>query len=327
MQNVFVTVSIDKTLSRLRNTRDLRAEVVSLAAELVANNAPGHLTVADPAISPSTVQGEWDRLLRALDPGIRIRMRLDIEQSSKHDDARDLIPVDRPNYRYEVLRLLLGATLSASAADSLKGLMERIGASQTPIREAIVELKRAGVVHVSGRRLRVVPEELSQELLARVGALPRTLRFSHERGAMIKPPAVLAERVLPLLQNASDGGWGQIALSGVAAAHVDVPHLDLMGIPRLDLVARVPRDAKDFDGSLLRQLDDGLELEPSVLAPAPVVVTMVRADTPFFRVAALGHVRCSFPTDIFLAMLDMGLRDQALQYAKAVRDAAGESGP
>jgi len=323
-----MAISVDRTLSRLRNTRDLRAEIASLAADLVATDVHGNLNIIDPAISPSKVREEWERLLRAINPRVRSRMSLDIKhretprlsEYSSHYNPKDAIPVDRPNYRYEVLRLLLEASLAYSGTDSLKGLIDRIGASQTPIRGAIIELKRAGVVHPSGRSLRVTPEEISQELLAKVGALPQTVRFRFERGARIKPPATLVERVLPLLaQSAVGSRWGQIALSGTAAAHADVPQLDLMGVPRLDLVAQVPRDAKHLDASLLRQLDDGLELEPSVLAPAPVVVTLVRANIPFFRVAGGGHGRCAFPTDIFLSLLDIGLRDQALQYALEIR--------
>jgi hypothetical protein len=293
---------------------------VSLAADLVGNNAPGQLKVADSAISSSTVSEEWERLLRALDPGIRKRMRLDIEPNSKRQNPQHHIRVDRPNYRYEVLRLLLGASLTPSGSDSLKGLVGRIGSSQTPIREAILELKRAGVVHVSGRALRVEPEEISLELLARIGAQPQKLRFRFERGARIKTPAALVDRVLPLLiQTDSSSEWAKIALSGAAAAHAELPQIDLMGIPRLDLVAQLPREAKYFDGNILRQLDDGLELEPNVLGPAPVVVTLIRANTPFIGVPALSNARCSFPTDIFLSLLDMGLRDQALQYARSLR--------
>ncbi len=319
MQNALVGALVEKSVIRLRNTRDLRAEVVSLAAELVGSNAAGRLTIMDPAISPATVRGEWARLLGALDSGIRNRMSLDIEQSSTRYETRNAVPIGRPNYRFEVLRLVLGASLTPGGAESLRGLLERIGASQTPIRDGVKALKNAGVVQAFGRSLRVSPEDVSQELLAKVGALPHTLRFRYERGARIKPPAALLERAMPLLRTSSGGGWGQIALSGAVAAHADVPKLDLMGMPRLDLVAHVPRDARDFDAGLLRQLDDGLELETSVLAPAPVVVTLVRADAPFFRVASLSYARCASPADVFLSMLDMGLREQALQYARVMR--------
>lgn len=320
MQNTHVAASFKRTLNGLRNTRDLRAEVVSLATDLVANNASGQLIVADSAISTSTVSEEWQRLLQALDPGIRERMRLNIEPNSKRQKLADHIRVDRPNYRYEVLRLLLGASLTPSRSDSLKRLVDGIGSSQTPVREAISALKQAGVVQVSGRALSVEPDEISQELLARVGALPQKLRFRFEQGARIKPPTALLDRALPLLaQTDSVSGWAKIALSGAAVAHAEFPQIDLMGIPRLDLVAQVPRLAKSFDGNLLRQLDDGLELEPNVLAPTPVVVTLIRAETPLFHVPGLSNARCSFPADVFLSLLDMGLREQALQYARALR--------
>lgn len=323
-----MVASVDKTVSRLRNTRDLQAAIVSLAAELVGHRGGGRLTVVDSAISPGTVRREWERLLHALDPAIRSRMRLDIEQretprlweySSLHDPM-DVIPLDRPNYRYEVLRLLLGASLTLSGADSLKGLVDRIGASQTPIREAIIDLKRAGIIQVSGRRLCVLPGELSRESLARMGALPQMLRFRFERGAQIRSPKELVERVLPLLVSIDPKDrWARAALSGAPVALADIPQLDLMGTPRLDLVVQVPRGAKLFGGGLLHRLDQGLELEPSILAPAPVAVTLVRAEASFFRVANLGQARCAFPADVFLALLDMGLRDQALQYAKDMR--------
>ena len=321
-------VAVDRTISRLRNTRDLQAAIVSLAAELAdRQGGSGRLTVVDPAIRPDTVHREWERLLRALDPAIRSRMRLDVEQRdprrwecSSLYDSTDAIPLDRPNYRYEVLRLLLGASLTPFGADSLKGLIDRIGASQTPIREAIIDLKRAGIIQVSGRRLCVLPGELTRELLARMGAFPQTLRFRFERGAQIRSPKELVERALPLLASTDPKDkWVRAALSGVPVALADIPQLDLMGTPRLDLVVHVPRGAKLFDGGLLHRLDQGLELEPSILAPAPVAVTLVRAKDSFFRVANLEQVRCASPADIFLALLDMGFRDQALQYALDMR--------
>ena len=57
----------------------------------------------------------------------------------------------------------------------------------------------------------------------------------------------------------------------------------------------------------------------SALAPAPVVVTLVRADDPAFRHAASAGPRLANRADVFLSLLDMGLRAQALQYARALR--------
>ncbi len=317
----------EKTLRHLRNTRDLRAEILSLAATLVATPERGRLTVVDPAISEATVRDEWHRLLPALAPGVRRRMSLSIEQEAnalvdKHSgnrDESDVLLLDRPNYRHEVLRLLLGANLDDGGPQPIKGLMEKIGASQTPIREALAKLRPAGIVRSRGRGVEVIAEDVTAELLAKIRALPQTLRFRFERGARIKPPAALLKRALPLLRPPARTGWGEMSLSGTPVAQSDAPSLDLMGVPRLDLVAHVSRDGKTFDATRIRLLDDGLEPEPSILAPAPVVVTLVRAEARFTRDAGLEHARCAYPMDVFLSLLDLGLREQAMQYARAMR--------
>lgn len=318
-----VADTIDKTLRQLRSTRDLRAEMLSLAAELVTGNVRGCLTVIDPVIAAATVQGEWSRLLPVLSQDVRDRMTLRLESDRGASPAHRLPPdvalLDRPNYRYEVVRLLLGANLEGSGPQPIQGLMDKIGASQTPIRQALSELKQAGVAHSGGRGVEVTAEDLSTEPLAKLRALPQILRFRFERGAVIRTPAPLLQRVLPLLQPGAPVGWQALSLSGVSVAQTQVPSLDLVGLPRLDLVAHVERDAKAFDASLMRSLDDGLELEPNVLAPAPVTVALVRAEAERTCDAGLGLTRCACPMDVFLSLLDLGLRDQALQYAKAIR--------
>jgi hypothetical protein len=155
-------------------------------------------------------------------------------------------------------------------------------------------------------------------MLGRLSALPQIVRFRFERGARIKPPLALLDRARPLLKAGAPVGWEGFALSGVPVALQEVPRLDLVGLPRLDLVARIDRDANDFDLDLLRALDDGLELETNVLASAPVVVTLVRSGTDFFRSVAGLDVRCATPADVLMSLLDMGLREQALQYAKGL---------
>ena len=311
---------------QLSNTRDLRAQILSLAGNLANNNFKGTLRIIDPLISKNTVQEQWDRLLPVIVPKIRDRMDLSIEidsqssaKSSVYKKERGMVLLDRPNYRYEVLRLLIGANLEEDGPQNRQSLIEHIGVSQTPVNQALHELKRAGVAHSLGRGVEVQTESVSSELIAKIKAQPQTLRFRFERGAHIKPPAVLLERVLPLLHPNAPAGWDKIALSGTPVALADIPRLDLMGTQRLDLVAHVPREDKVFDSEILRVLDDGLELEPNVLAPAPVVVTLVRAKVVFTRDAGLGQARCACQMDVFLSLLDAGLREQALQYARAVR--------
>ncbi|MBS0455973.1 MAG: hypothetical protein JSS44_01405 [Proteobacteria bacterium] len=309
------------TLRNLRNTRDLRAEIVSLAAQLAAaGEVQGRMIVIDPAIHEATIRKEWDSLMPAIAPSVRARMHLDIERSGKSDERlpSDTVPLERPNFRYEILRLLIEADLRGEKM-SVKQMIGSIEASQTPVRTALEGLRSAGMVEEKGATLYVRPEDVTTELLAKAGAVPTTLRFRFEQGARIKPPAHLLQRCLPLLKPVADNsGWGRMALSGVAAAREDVPALDLIGLPRLDLVAQLSHRISRFETGLLRQLDDGLEYEPSVLVPAPVVITIVRAK--LMRARHDNDRVSALKSDVFLSLLDIGLRDQALQYARAVRE-------
>ena len=309
---------LTKELARVRSTRDLRAEILDLAAAAVEGNRPARLEVNSPIISANTVRAEWERVLPALDATVRRLISLHV--SEDRPATRDAtIALAKPNYTYELLRLLLGASLESDGPQALAGLMEKIGASQTPIRAALTSLRKAELIP-NTRWLEVTPEQLSTETLSRIGALPQTLRFRFERGAQIKSPDVLLDRARSLLQPGGPVEWRAFALSGAPVAQMDVPALDLMGTPRLDLVAHLDRESDSFDPDLMRWLDDGLEPESNVLAPAPVVITVVRAKQVFMRDMGSPPVRCAHPMDVLLSLLDLGLREQAIQYAKAMRE-------
>lgn len=319
-------------LRNLRNTRDFRAELLNIAASLADNSDAATIRVEEPAISEKTLRNEWDRLMVAVKPAIARRMRLELASSakkrlavvtrSKTDSvAANAIALERPNYRAEVLRLLVAANLAGDDTWSTAKLIKHIGASQTPVRQALQDLKRAGWAHrMMPSRIDVVAEDLSAESMAKLQAVPQILRFRFERGAHLRSPAELLERVLPLLRRNCGSVWDSIVLSGVAVAQAEVRRLDLAGIPRLDLIAFIPRDQKIFPADALRKLSDGLEHETSVLVSAPVVVTLVRADErDIRRTGVIDKVRCAAPADVFLSLLDMNLRAQANQYAKAIR--------
>lgn len=306
-----------RTLPGLRNTRDLRAEMLSLAAELaLTRHASGRIVVIDPIIAEKTIRKEWGHLLPAIVPEVRARLSLGFEESS-HRREPDAVRLERASYRYEILRMLIEADLRNEKV-SVRELISLIQASQTPVRTALEELRAAGIVQEKGTALHLHAEDLTTELLAKAGALPQHLRFRFEQGAQIKPPAQLLQRCLPLLEKSPNNtGWGRIALSGVAAARADVPRFDLVGLPRLDLVAQLPHREKYFQAGLIRQLDDGLAYTASVLASAPVVVTIVRANLMRARLRSNSSQAPS--SDVYLSLLDMGLREQALQYIQAMR--------
>lgn len=310
--------TLTKQLARVRSTRDLRAEILDLAAAAVEGNRPARLEVTSPIISAHTVRAEWERVLPAFDAAVRRLISLQVNED-RAATREATIALAKPNYSFELLRLLVGASLDSDGPQPLTGLMEKIGASQTPIRTALTSLRAAELVPDT-RWLEVIPEQLSTETLSRIGALPQTLRFRFERGAQIKPPDTLLDRARSLLQPGGPTEWRAFSLSGAAVAQMDVPSLDLMGTPRLDLVAHLDRESDSFDPDLLRWLDDGLEPESNVLAAAPVVITVVRARQVFTRDIGDPLVRCAHPMDVLLSLFDLGLRDQAIRYARAMRE-------
>lgn len=324
------------TLHNLRSTRDLRAEILSLAADLAAKaSGDGQLRVVAPLINEQTIRREWETLMPAITLAVRKRMTLAIDAAETFGKPTvqtvggDNPPLEKPNYRYEVLRLLLGAHMEGASGlisngiarnlgGTQRGLIETLGVSATPVRSALAALRDSGLIR-NLRNLELSPDTLSMDLLRKLGASPQTIRFRFERGARIKAPAELLERAQSLLTADSPPSWRLLSLSGTPVAQFMAPDLDLLGTPRLDLVAHVPRADKYFGGSLLRMLDDGLEPEPNVLAPAPVVITLVRAASRFDHLHTSKKLRCAHRCDVFLSLLDLGLREQALQFARALR--------
>lgn len=307
----------ERTLRNLRNTRDLRAEILSLATELAAlEGSDAQLIVINPVISEVTIRKEWQAAIAAIAADIRARMHLRVESTRQRAEP-DAVPLGKTNYRHEVLRMLIEAQLRDEKL-TVKDMVGLTEASQTPVRAALDGLRAAGVVQKNGAALHLRLEDITTALLAKLDALPKVLRFRFEQGARTKPAAELLQRCRPLLRESLDNdGWGRMALSGIATAVEDVPTLDIIGLPRLDLVAQIPHGITRFSTNLLRQLDDGLEHETNVLAPAPVAVTIVRAK---LMRARLHDKTVQAPkSDIFLSLLNLDLREQALHYARAVR--------
>jgi hypothetical protein len=213
-----------RELKGLRNTRDLRAAIVDLAADGITRSGALRLDVRESALSSQRVRAEWDRLLPALAPTVRARLQLRVSRESAPGTTVSSASIGRPNYVHEVLRLLLGSRLRGTTAPvnlTQVALTKALGASLTPVRSALRVLRDAGLIE-SMRTPIVNPTELSTDVLTRTGALPTPLKFRFERGAITKSPTALVKRARFLLRRKSGTTWGPFALSGTAVALQEV---------------------------------------------------------------------------------------------------------
>lgn len=310
-----------RTLSSVQSARDLRAEILALATKLEGNSGEAQLVIEEPSLSPATVQKEWDAAVQVFKPSIRDRVHLVMDPPTKAarllSTSRDqgIIPLERPNYRYEVLRQLVGASLEGRMPHTTRTLAESIGASLPTVRAASAAFQQAGLCRRWGAHHVLDAKNLSAEYIAQLQALPQMLRFRFAQGTYPRPPAELVSRAMLLMGAKRPPEWTPFALSGTPVALASVPKVDLLGTPRLDLAAYVPREASSIDvREALRKLDSGLELEPNPLAAAPVVVTLIRAKSRGDQLMG-DPVRWAAPADVFLSLLDLGLAEQAHQYA------------
>lgn len=120
-----------RTLSSLRSARDLRAEILALATALVGSDAQGQLLVRTPLISPASVQRVWDAAMSALEPSIRRRMHLVVDCSPPLRGSPTptagwgIIQLDPPNFRYEVLRQLVGTSVEGEGLQTVRSVAKR----------------------------------------------------------------------------------------------------------------------------------------------------------------------------------------------------------
>lgn len=316
---------IRRVLSRVRSTRDLRAEILALAYALRGNGKHARLELRDSRIGATAIDKEWAQSLGVLSPEIAARMQLALIANPDEDSATKsgfeisdhFVPVDRPNYRFEVLRWLITAS-AHQGTQSVKSLEKLTHASRTPIETALNALEEARLVTKAGRgRYSVRPEDISQDVLARLQALPQTIRFRFGLGSTPKAPGQLLPQVNRLTHVGRSKPWlHDVYLSGVAGAFAAHDRMDLMGVPRVDLVMHVWSQKQAVDTTFMRDLDDGLEPDRSPLGHAPVVVTLVHSE---HVTEGKSHANVASPGDIFLSMIDLGLKGPAMEYIKGLK--------
>jgi len=216
-----------------------------------------------------------------------------------------------PNFRFEIIRSLINAVVEGKST-SQRNLSEQISGSLTSIHAALAALVDSRLVtkdDIGHYRLR--PFDICVDTLGRLQAHPPALRLRFSESATQPIPAhQLLQRAHALHEAANDVHWPHTYVSGVGAAHESGHPFDLMGTPRLDLTIFVSSSPASFDTAFLQLLHPELTFDPSPLESAPVVATLVHSpEIP-------SHSGAATPADIYLAMIDIGLKGQACEYLR-----------
>ena len=214
------TANPNRTLviDALSNKRDLRAAVADLAAKVAVSGGKAVLRLTHPRITTEAIRSEWARVEVALLPGLRDAIRIAIEDdvvsAAQTDRTDSMVPLATPNYRFEVLRLLVEHALRGRGPTRLKDLINEVGSSKAPIVSAVAALRLAGVLPGRGP-LSLDATELGGPTLATLAALPQVVRFRFERGSTPRTIGELLERARKLMSNKGPIEWQNTALSGV----------------------------------------------------------------------------------------------------------------
>lgn len=215
----------------------------------------------------------------------------------------------RPNFRFEVIRALVNDVVAGRLSNE-HDLVALIGGSHASIHAALAALVESRLVTQDDTgHYRLRPFDIWPDALGRLEAHPPSLRFCFPDTARERMPIRrLLQRAHALHEGADDVYWPHTYVSGVGAAHESGHPFDLMGTPRLDLTIYARALPASIDRAFLQLLHSELEFDPSPLWSVEVVATLVHAHETRNRSGA------ATPADIYLAMIDIGLKGQACEY-------------
>lgn len=209
----------------------------------------------------------------------------------------------RRGAHFDVLRILMLRWLRREGPITSKELGVLAGVSYPTISTALEQfgshLKRTSDRSIS---LHSLPRNAWMEFVAK-SAVIRATRFYADRSGQPRPSATL-------LQKLKDLGKDDIAVGGVLGARHYLPHLDLVGTPRLDLT--IHREQSDESiAKWVRRLDPGLvPAEPG--EPACLAIHTLFMPRAYFTSDA--GMFWADEVDCLLDLHEARLEQQALEF-------------
>ncbi|MBI4616083.1 MAG: hypothetical protein HY720_20875 [Planctomycetes bacterium] len=319
--------------SGLDAVRNLRLGMLQLVLALDERNVAGSalLVVAAPTMSPSRLEQEWHRTIRALRPDLASRLHLVLFENGRFEglpESRDptfrsqlervvrkelergeaRLPRGEPYY--EILKILVHRWMLDRGPMTSDSLARAAGCSYPTVASAIRRLGRS-IVRRSYRRVELArfPTGEWATLVANSDRTRSTVRFSDSSGQP-RSPESLVRRLGGLSRS-------DIAVGGVLGAKHYFPDLDIVGLPRLDLTIHA-RDSRT-SLSFVDRLDPALRSSDDPQEPVALTVHFVRRSESLFDEAP-DKTLWADPVECMLDLHEARLEPQAAEFLQHFAD-------
>lgn len=313
-------------LEGARDLRRVRAAFMELARHSIRPGSHrGILVLDEPPITDQRLHMEWAWVAKTFLPEVLGRIAMVIHRDGMSDEVLGSVSREesacvssvidhvrgrghraprRPSSAFfEVLKLLLVHWFRRTGPITTKDLGEEAGLSYPTIAQSLRKLERHVVRHSDRRiELRSFPRDAWFELVAGSQGARTTLGFS-DRSRRPRPIEALSKRIQEI-------GNDRVAIGGVDGARFHFPDLDVVGLPRLDVVVR--HGAIPNVDTFIQSIDAALRPTSPNEVPQVVLHTLYRK-TPFFVMATNGKSWAD-EVECLLDLHEMRMEPQALEF-------------
>ena len=315
-----------KVKTNLRAIFAVREDILLLSYAMAEQ--PGlraFLLLLEPHITQSRLYDEWRKMQPAFHSEIFERIKIVIFKDGAFsgipdgpppellDDLREICkkelsvrqtPLPRPDFKSEIIKILVYQWLRRSGPLTLDSLADTAGCNYRTLANTLEWLGNA-IIRSSSRsvELKYFPEEAWEWLLVNSRKSRLTKRYSDCSGQPRSLESLLKRLDRIQLKN--------IAVAGMPGARHYYPDIDLIGIPRLDLAVHCPEKYLEID--FIERLDPALKQEEDTDKPASVVLHFIRRQDSLFETNPRG-IAWADPVECLLDLHEMRLEPQALEF-------------
>lgn len=313
----------------------LRAGILQLVYALDAQPGKrGLLVLANSRITEERFNEERNRVCRVFRPEISNRLvmstyvegafgtlppwfglvetdRLKAIVRQEVGENRNRLP--RPDYAYEIFKVLLLRWFEGAGPLTVKDLAETIGCTYPTVAK-VLEQMEPDLRRTSSRQVELdrFPKQQWTSYVLQGAKVRQTFAFVDRSG---DPRS--AESLLRRISR-QRAKVGSLAMGGIVGVRHLFPSIDLLGTPRVDLTLHCPGNHLDL--GFVKRIDPGLKSTTSADEVPALVIHLLRRRQSFFREGGeLGGLPVADPVECLFDLQEARLESQAEEFLEALR--------